>query len=215
MKKLNPIQQRILNIAKKKDISHMSLTEINKIVKADHLFKIKYHLEQLKKKNLIYIDSDKITNRVAEPKSFLVDNLLRIPIVGSANCGQACELAQEQIQGYLKISQRLVKSSNLASLIVVKAVGDSLNKANIQGESVEDGDYLIVDCKKEPQNNDYILSVIDGAANFKKFFKDNKKEEIRLVSESTLDIPPIILHKDDIETSGYLVNGVVIKVVKN
>lgn len=192
----------------------MSLTDIAKELKIDHLYKVKYHLEQLKKKNLIYIDSDKKTQKVAEPKSFLVDKILSIPIVGSANCGPAMQLAQENVQGYLKISKRVIEFSQAGNFIALKAVGESLNKAKISGESVDDGDYLIVDCAKQPENNDYVLSIIDGAANFKKFYKDDKREEIHLISESTLDIPPIILHQDDINTSGYLVNGVVVRVVK-
>jgi SOS-response transcriptional repressor LexA len=212
---MNINQQKILDLAKKKDISNMSLTDIAKELDIDHLYKVKYHLEQLKKKNLIYIDSDKKTQKVAEPKSFLLDKILSIPIVGSANCGPAMQLAQESVQGYLKISKRVIEFSQVGNLIALKAVGESLNKAKIIGESVDDGDYLVVDCARQPENNDYVLSIIDGAANFKKFYKDEKREEIHLISESTLNIPPIILHQDDINTSGYLVNGVVVRVVKN
>lgn len=215
MKKLSKIQQKILDFARKNDISKMTLTEMNKILKLDHLYKVQYHLEQLKKKNLIYIDSDRKTQKVTESKGFVVDNLLNVPILGSANCGPALEFADEQIQGYLKISKRLVNFSKPENLIALRAVGESLNKADINGDGVDDGDYLIVDCKKQPQNNDYVLSVIDGAANFKKFFKDNKKKEVRLISESTLNIAPIILHEEDLATSNYFVNGVVVRVVKN
>jgi repressor LexA len=210
---MNEKQQKILNFAKENNISSLSYREIAKRLNLSSPQIVIHHLEQLKKKGLIYFDKDK-KQRIAKPKSFIVDNFFNIPIVGSANCGPAMELAQEQITGFLKISKRALNTSNGEGLIALKAVGQSLNKANIFGDSVNEGDYLIVDCKKQPKNQDYILSVIDGAANFKKFFKDDKKEEIRLVSESTLDIPPIILHKDDLETSGYLVNGVVIKVVK-
>jgi repressor LexA len=210
---MNENQQKILNFAKENNISSLSYREIAKRLNLSSPQIVIHHLEQLKKKGLIYFDKDK-KQRIAKPKSFVVDNFFNIPIVGSANCGPAMELAQEQITGFLKISKRVLNTSNGEGLIALKAVGQSLNKANIFGDSVNEGDYLIVDCKKQPKNHDYILSVIDGAANFKKFFKDDKKEEIRLVSESTLDIPPIILHKDDLETSGYLVNGVVIKVVK-
>lgn len=210
---MNENQQKILNFAKENNISSLSYREIAKRLNLSSPQIVIHHLEQLKKKGLIYFDKDK-KQRIAKPKSFVVDNFFNIPIVGSANCGPAMELAQEQITGFLKISKRVLNTSNGEGLIALKAVGQSLNKANIFGDSVNEGDYLIVDCNKQPKNHDYILSVIDGAANFKKFFKDDKKEEIRLVSESTLDIPPIILHKDDLETSGYLVNGVVIKVVK-
>ncbi len=215
MKIMNENQQKILDLAKKKDISKMSITDIARELRIDHLYKVQYHLEQLKKKNLIYIDTDKKTQKVAKLEGFVIDKLLSIPIVGSANCGPALELAQEDISGFLKISKKLVEYSRPENLIAVRAVGESLNKANIKGESVESGDYLIVDYKKQPQNNDYVLSVIDGAANFKKFYKDNKKKEVRLISESTLGIPPIVLHEDDIDTSGYVINGVVTRVVKN
>lgn len=210
---MNENQQKILNFAKENNVSSFSYREIARRLKISSPQIVIHHLDQLKKKGLIYFDKDK-KQRIAKPKSFTADNFFNIPIVGSANCGPAMELAQEQITGFLKISKRALNTSNGEGLIVLKAVGQSLNKANIFGDSVDEGDYLVVDCKKQPKNHDYILSVIDGAANFKKFFKDDKKEEIRLVSESTLDIPPIILHKDDLETSGYLVNGVVIKVVK-
>jgi len=215
MKIMNENQQKILDLAKKKDISKMSISDIARELHIDHLYKVQYHLEQLKKKNLIYIDTDKKTQKVAKPEGFVIDKLLSIPIVGSANCGPALELAQEDISGFLKISKKLVEYSRPENLIAVRAVGESLNKANIKGESVESGDYLIVDYKKQPHNNDYVLSVIDGAANFKKFYKDNKKKEVRLISESTLGIPPIVLHEDDIDTSGYVINGVVTRVVKN
>jgi len=211
---MNENQQKILNFAKENNVSSFSYREIARRLKISSPQIVIHHLEQLKKKGLIYFDKDK-KQRIAKPKSFTADNFFNIPIVGSANCGPACELAQEQIIGFLKISKKALNTSSGEGLIALKAVGQSLNKANIFSDSVDEGDYLVVDCKKQPKNNDYILSVIDGAANFKKFFKDDKKEEIRLVSESTLDIPPIILHKDDLETSGYLVNGVVIKVVKN
>jgi repressor LexA len=153
--------------------------------------------------------------RVSKPKAFAVDKLFSIPLVGSANCGPAMELAQENIQKYLKITQTSLKRSKPDGLIAVRAVGESLNKADIRGENIEDGDYVVVDCKQQPSNGDYVLSIIDGAANFKKFFKDDSKNEIRLVSESTQEIPPIILHESDINSSGYMVNGVVVRVIKN
>ncbi len=52
-------------------------------------------------------------------------------MVGAANCGPAIKLVQEDIQGYLKISQRSIQKSKPDGLIVVRTVGESLNKANI------------------------------------------------------------------------------------
>lgn len=211
---MNENQQKIIELAKKKDISKMTFREIGRELGIPNPQTVIYHLDQLKKKGLLYLDIKK-RQRVAKPKAFAVDKLFSIPLVGSANCGPAMELAQEDIQKYLKITQTSLKRSKPDGLIAVRAVGESLNKANIGGENIEDGDYVVVDCKQQPSNGDYVLSVIDGAANFKKFFKDDTKHEIRLVSESTQEIPPIILHDSDINSSGYMVNGVVVRVIKN
>lgn len=211
---LNETQEKILELAKKKDISRMKFREICRELNIKNPQTVIYHLEKLKEKGLLYFDANK-RQRVAKPKAFLAENFFNIPLVGSANCGPALELAQEDIQGFLKISKKSIKKNSPDGLIVVRAVGDSLNKADIEGDNIESGDYVIVDCNKQPiSGRDYVLSIIDGAANFKKFYKDDEKHEIRLVSESTQNIPPIILHEEDITTHGYLVNGVVVRVIK-
>ena len=210
---MNQNQQKIIDLVKKKDISKMSFREIGRELGIANPQTVIYHLEQLKKKGLLYFDTKK-RQRISKPKAFVVDKFFNVPIVGSANCGPAVILAHEDIQGYLKISQMSIKRSKPDGLMAVRAVGKSLNKANINGDNVEDGDYLVVDCNQQPEDEKYVLSIIDGAANFKKFFKDDKKEEIRLVSESTLDISPIVIHKADMEHLGYFVNGVVVRVIK-
>jgi len=211
---MNPSQKKILELAKKRDISKMSFREMGRELGILNPQTVIYHLGQLKKRGLLYFDTEKRT-RVAKPKAFVADNFFNIPIVGSANCGPALELAQEHIQGYLKISQKSIKRSKPDGLIAVRAVGESLNQAKIEGGSIENGDYVIVDCKRQPKNGDYVLSIIEGAANFKRFFKDDQKGEIRLISDSTLVIPPIVLHQSDVDACGYLVNGVVVRVIKN
>jgi SOS-response transcriptional repressor LexA len=115
----------------------------------------------------------------------------------------------------MKISPKVLnKKRDPKDLFIVKAVGKSLNKANINGKSVKDGDYVVVDSALQPRNGDYVLSVIDGLANIKHFYEDRESDEIRLVSESSLKIPPIVLHKEDLDSLGYTINGVVTKVIR-
>lgn len=213
---MNENQQRIINLAKKKDISKMSFREIGRELGIPNPQTIIYHIEQLKKRGLLYFDI-KRRQRVAKPKAFIANNFFNIPVVVSANCGPAMELAQEDIQGYLRISQKLIKRSRPDGLIAVKAVGNSLNNAKIgdDKDSIDDGDYVIVDCNQYPNDGNYVLSIMDEAANFKRFFKDDNKHEIRLMSESTEEFHPIILHESDLSASGYMVNGVVVRVIKN
>ncbi|MFA6105343.1 MAG: S24 family peptidase [Patescibacteria group bacterium] len=210
---MNETQEKLLKLAKKKDISDMKFREIMREIGVKHPQSVIYNLEQLKKKGLLYFDSNK-RQRVAKPQGYTVDNFFNIPIVGSASCGPATELAETHIEGYLKISKKSIGQYRPDGLIAVRAVGDSMTGANIKGEGIETGDYVVVECKQKPSNGNYVLSVIDGAANIKKFFKDNTKHEIRLISETDNDAPPITIHEEDVEDGKYFVNGVVVRVVK-
>jgi repressor LexA len=135
---------------------------------------------------------------------------MSIPILGAANCGPATIFAQDNIQGYLKISNKIIKPT--AGLFALKAQGSSMNKATIDGLNIEEGDYVIVDSERRtPRNRDYVICVTGGLANIKRFIKDEQNQQIILMSESTEDFPPIVLHPDDVE---FLVSGIVIKVVK-
>jgi SOS-response transcriptional repressor LexA len=212
---MNKNQEKIIELAKQKDISKMGFREIGRELGIENPQTVIYHLGKLNEKGLLYYDT-KNRQRVARPKAFVTDKFFNIPVVASgANCGPAVELAQDVIEGYLKISQKLLHRPRPDGLMVVRAIGNSLNMANLNSDSIEDGDYVIVDTKKQPDNGLYVLSIINNAANFKKFFKDENKKEIRLLSESTENIPPIVLHEEELEELGYSVNGVAIKVIKN
>ena len=88
-----------------------------------------------------------------------------------------------------------------------------MNRANIGGKNIEDGDYVVVDSEdKNVQTGDYVLSVIGGLGNIKKYVEDKNQRQITLVSESKQFFPPIYLHEEDL--SDYLVNGKVVAVVK-
>ena len=62
------------------------------------------------------------------------------------------------------------------------------------------------------KNGDYVLSIIDGMANIKRYFRDLEYQRIILLSESSASISPIFIHRDDMDN--YLVNGKVIQVIK-
>lgn len=96
------------------------------------------------------------------------------------------------------------------NLFAVKASGDSMNKANIDGEVIENGDYVVISKGSiSIKNGDYVLSIIDDKANIKRFFRD-KNGNIVLISESTREYPPIYITPED---SSYIVNGKVVKVI--
>jgi repressor LexA len=86
-----------------------------------------------------------------------------------------------------------------------------MNQSIVNGNNIEDGDYLIIDSSDtSPSSGDVVLSIIDEMANIKKYIWDEENNQIVLVSESTKDIPPIYIHEDD----SFMINGKVIQVIK-
>ncbi|MBN2286834.1 MAG: hypothetical protein JXI43_10335 [Tissierellales bacterium] len=167
-------------------------------------------MEQLKKHNA---KSFNIGNKISKLTSNnVVDSLLfDIPILGYANCGKATVIADEDTLGFLTVSTSLVKKKN--NLFALIASGDSMNKANINGSTIEDGDFVVVDGdKRSPINGDYVVSIIEDCANIKRYYFDKKNEQIVLISESKTNYPPIVIHPSDF--SEYMVNGIITNIVK-
>jgi len=207
---MHPIQEKLLKVIDEKNISDLTLRQIGQLIEEKLPQKIKHHLSQLERKGFILIDrKNKNISRISN-KAKVGDIFISIPIIGTANCGPATIYADQNIEGYLKISKRLV--SNKKSVFALRAEGNSLNRANIDGKNVESGDFVIVDSENTlPHDGDYIVSVIDGMANIKKYLLDKKNSRIALLSESTQEYSPIFIHEND----DFKINGKIVDVVKN
>jgi repressor LexA len=154
----------------------------------------------------ISVYSDEFLKNIVPQKS----DSFAVPVLGSANAGPATILAEENIEGYLRVERReLIKKDGVFAL---RVKGDSMNMADINGKNLEDGDFVLIDSEyKYPKNGDYVLAVIDNYANLKKFDKDIKTGEIRLLSESNNPKhKPIYISSED----NFMVNGKIISVIK-
>ena len=206
---MHKIQEKLLKLIERKNLNGMTLREIGKEIGENMPQKIKHHLNQLETKGFITLDQKNKKVEKKSTKSTKSSLFFSIPIVGTANCGPATIFANENIEGYLKISKNIL--SKCKNIFAIKAQGLSMNKTNIAGETIEDGDYLIIDSEyHSPENGDVVLSIIDDMANIKKYVWDEQNNQVVLVSESTRDIPPIYIHEDD----SFMINGKVIQVIK-
>ena len=106
---MHQIQESIVEILQSKNLSGMTLREIGELVGEKFPQKIKHHLDQLVKRGLIKID--KTTKTISRAAAGAVKNtqLISIPIVGMANCGPATIFANENIEGYLRISKSILR----------------------------------------------------------------------------------------------------------
>ena len=207
---MHPIQEKLLKVIDGKNVGDLTLRQIGELIEEKLPQKVKHHLSQLERKGFILIDrKNKNISRISN-KAKVGDIFISIPIIGAANCGPATIYADQNIEGYLKISKRLV--SNKKSVFALRAEGNSLNKANIDGKNVESGDFVIVDSENtSPHDGDYIVSIMDGMANIKKYLLDKKNSRIALLSESTQEHSPIFIHEND----DFKISGKIVDVVKN
>ena len=209
-------QEKLLKLLDTQNVSGLTLRQIGgKIGETGSPQKIKHHLDQLAKRGLIKIDRQNNTIEKTRGGLSAENNLVSLPIVGSANCGEATYFADGYAEGYLKASKTVLGDlvDKINNLFVLRAVGSSMNRAYIDEDTIEDGDFVIVDkTEKQPRNGEYVVSIIDGVANIKKLFLDDKNQRVVLVSESNEDLPPIYIHQDDLDS--YFIAGRVVKVMK-
>jgi SOS-response transcriptional repressor LexA len=92
-------------------------------------------------------------------------------------------------------------------LYALIADGDSMNKAEIDGKTIESGDFVLVDSEyKTYKNTDIVVAVIDGLATIKRYREDRANKMIILEADSTEKYLPIFIHEgDDFQISGKVV----------
>ncbi len=217
---MHPIQQKLLALSATTNLAQIPLREMATRIglTGESPQKIKHHLQQLQRKGLLAIDrsAGTMSRAAAKPTSSkgLVNagtKLFSIPIVGSANCGPATLFAEQNFEGILRVSGRLVGRSRPNGLYALKADGASMNRAKIAGRAIEDGDYVIVDSLDTSiRTNDVVVAIIDNKATIKRFIDDRANGQLVLKADSSFDYEPIHLHPED----DFSINGKAIAVVK-
>jgi SOS-response transcriptional repressor LexA len=208
---MHDIQKKIIALAKAENIAELGYRKLGEKIGVDHPQKVKHHLSKLLNDGHLVRSNDG-NIKVSAPGD-MTGKMLNLPILGLANCGEALSYADNTTHGYLQLSPTLVSTKNSKNLFVVQATGDSMNKASIGGQTIDDGDYVVVDSSVTvPNNGDYVVSSIEGLANIKRYKRDESQQVIALVSESTKARPPIMVHAADEES--YRIHGRVVQVMK-
>lgn len=217
---MHPIQQKLLELARSKNLARITLRELAAEIGLpdESPQKVKHHLQQLQKKGLLIIDRSAGTMSRAASKPTIARGLVKasatlfsIPIVGTANCGPATLFAEQNFEGILRVSSRLVGRSRPAGLYALRADGASMNRAQIGGRTIEDGDYVVVDSTDTSiRTNDVVVAIVDNRATIKRLIDDRANGQVVLKADSSVDYEPIHLHPDD----DFSISGKVVAVVK-
>jgi len=212
---MNEYQQKLYSLAQSQDLGGLSLRQIAKLIGADDKPQIvKHHLLQLEKLGLLQVNLDQGVIKPIKKgynTSPSKSTFYSLPLVGAANCGPATLFADEHVEGYLKVSSKMLPRIK-QNLYVLRADGPSMNLAQVRDNTtIEDGDFVIIDSTyKNPKEGDIVVAVIDGMATIKRYRNDKANEQILLVAESTEKFLPIFIHKGD----DFVISGKVVDVIK-
>lgn len=217
---MHPVQEKLLELSKRENLAKLSLRDMASQIglPTESPQRIKHHLLQLQKKGFLTIDRAKgLMERASSTPGWakgLLDSAARlfaIPIVGTANCGPATIFAEQNFQGFLRVSSKLVGRTKPTGLYAIKADGYSMNRAEIDGKRIEDGDYVIVDGRQtSAEYGEIVVAIVDSRATIKRLIDDRTNGQIVLKAESSFDYEPIYLHPDD----AFSISGKVVGVIK-
>lgn len=89
-----------------------------------------------------------------------------VPIVGQVPAG-APMLAEENVEGWLRIPKAFATPAT-NRFFVLHITGNSMNRARVGKDLIEDGDLVLVRQQAVAQPNDIVVALIDGEATVKR-----------------------------------------------
>jgi repressor LexA len=174
-----------------------TLEDIRKTLNYSGISSVQRHTDVLKEKG--YLGN---TRGLSLPVS---NKKVQIPLVGNVACGTPL-LATENIEAYISYDASKVQG-NAQDYFFLRAVGDSMNNANVSGKTIDNGDFVLVKKQSTASPGSRVVALVGDEATIKKMLKEN--DYVRLEPESTNpDNKPIILFSD------FSVQGIVVDVVK-
>lgn len=150
-----------------------TLDELRKALKYSSISSVQRHTDALKRKG--YLSSGRGLG-LPQPTG-----KIQIPLVGNVSAGVPF-FAIENIEAYVPFDSSKLRG-NPKDYFLLRAIGDSMNAADIDGKNIDDGDLVLV--KKQPSANigERVVALLGEEATIKRFSRG--KEFIELRPEST------------------------------
>jgi len=204
LKSLTAKQKQILATIqdlKKKLGKAPTLEEIREALGYAGISSVQRHVDALKKKG--YLSNERYQARTIEVS--LPEQVINIPLVSNVACGTPF-LATENIEAYIPYDASKIRGSS-DDYFFLRAVGDSMNNTNISGETIDDGDFVLVKKQQDADSGNRVVALIGNEATIKKLVYSDGC--IRLEPETTNSAnKPIILFDN------FTIQGVVTDVIK-
>lgn len=92
-----------------------------------------------------------------------------VPVVGRVPAG-ALMLAEENIEGWIRLPTSMTSPAS-EKFFLLRVRGTSMNKAKVDGSTIDDGDLILVRQQPVARNGDIIVGMVDGEATVKTLVK--------------------------------------------
>jgi repressor LexA len=174
-----------------------TLEEVRKVLDYSGTSSVQRHTDALKEKGYL--------GNIRGLSPLISNEKVQIPLVGNVACGTPL-LATENIEAYISYNASKVRG-DIQDYFFLRAVGDSMNNADISGKTIDNGDFVLVKKQSTANPGNRVVALIGDEATIKKMVPTDGA--IRLEPESTNPAnKPIYLFDD------FSVQGIVVDVLK-
>lgn len=178
-----------------------TLKEIKDSSGHNYISAVQRHVEALKDKDYL----SHIPNQSRSLQASYSDQRINIPLVGNVAAGMPI-MAIENIEAYIPYESAQIKV-NSKDYFFLRAVGDSMNQVDINGKTIDSGDYVLVRKQKTANYGQIVVALIGEDATIKKFRKGKGHIILEPVSSNPANKPIYVLEE-------FLIQGIVVDVVK-
>lgn len=184
----NELERYIINIYK---------TLLTRGIKGTYVYIVDKNLREYFNK---IINKQKVASRIIKSTYLSRIEMIGVPLVGSAPCGNPL-LGEENIEKIIMVEKIKIKPG--AKYFVLRAEGDSMNKAGING-----GDLVLCRASEKAETGDRVVALLGGENVTIKFY--DKKEGLRILLPKSTNPN----HHPIIPEEGDSVQGIVQEVIK-
>lgn len=178
-----------------------TMDEIRKELGYRRVSSIQHHIAALKKKG--YLSSS--PNKSRSLQFSTPNQTVSIPLIGNVAAGTPI-LAMENVEAYIPYDSTKIKMG-LSNYFFLRAKGSSMNMADVNGRSIENGDYVLVRKQNTANYGQIVVALIGEDATIKRLKKGDGNIILEPLSSDQSNKPIYIFDE-------FLIQGVVVDVIK-
>lgn len=161
-----------------------TLKELSKLLDLKGTTSAQRHVEALKRKG--YLIGERNYSRGLSITTQAL-NQIKIPLIGNIACGQPL-FAHQNIEAYIPYNGSNLHGKS-EDYFFLRAIGDSMNNADIKGKTIDDGDFVLIKKQSTAEIGQRVVALIGEEATIKKLKKQKNYFVLEPESKNTNNKP--------------------------